>query len=426
MTDSVEIKPLNGLDAAVAAPPAKAYTLRAIFLSALAEGESVLLNPLYGDDQRYAMDSLSGFGASFAREEDRVVVEGAGELKAPEKVYIGNSGVSMRFLCSIAALAGRGGEKIVIDGDERMRQRPVGELLDSLRTLGARVNTALDNGCPPIEVAGNSLRGGRAVVDAEKSSQFVSSLLIALPLAPENSELAIKGAFNSRPYVGITIDCMKEFGVKARDEGDRFTVDANQSYKPRKYSIEGDYSSASFFFEAAAITGGRVRVSNLKRESLQGDKRFLGLMTKMGCKVSWQGGDVTLEGAGRLEPVEAGMADCPDIVMPLAVACAFANGESRITNAGTLKYKESDRLEAVRSELVRMGVEARVENGAELVIQGNPGGIHGAVIETYNDHRIAMSFAVAGLRVPGVLISNPGCVSKSFPDFFEKLEALRY
>ncbi|OIO25013.1 3-phosphoshikimate 1-carboxyvinyltransferase [Candidatus Micrarchaeota archaeon CG1_02_55_22] len=415
------------MDASVAAPPAKAYTLRALFLAALAPGRSVLTNPLYGDDQRYAMGALTGFGASFTQEADRVVVDGAGGgLLAPEKVFIGNSGVSMRFLCSVAALAGKGGEKIVVDGDERMRQRPAGELLDALEALGAGVSTARGDGCPPIEIIGKSLRGGKAVVDAEKSSQFVSSLLVALPLAPEDSVLSIKGAFNSRPYVGITLDCMKEFGVRAADEGNRFTVKGQQSYTAREYAIEGDYSSASFFFEAAAITGGRVRVSNLKEDSLQGDKRFLELMRGMGCKVDWSNGTVLVEGPDRLEPVDADMADCPDIVMPLAVACAFADGESRIANVGTLKYKESDRLEAVRSELARMGVNAQVIDGEELVVKGvNPENLHGAAIETYNDHRIAMSFAVAGLRVPGVRIRNPGCVSKSFPDFFERLEALR-
>ncbi len=424
--ESRAIKPLGrGVDAELKAPPSKAHTLRALFLAALAEGESVLENPLCGNDQLIAISALQKFGAVIEKRDAEAIVAGTGgDLKAPKKVFAGNSGVSLRFLCAVAALAGRGGEKIVLDGDERMRQRPAGGLLSGLGQLGAKARSLRNNGCPPVEVIGKSMAGGFASISAAESSQFASALLVSLPLAPRDSELKLVGEIRSRPYIGMTLECIKAFGGRVQESGENaFQIPAGQCYEGTRFKIEGDYSSAAFLFQAAAITGGRVKVRGLRRDSLQGDKRFLELLGKMGCKVRQLENKAEVTGVDGLMPISADLGDCPDIVMPLAVACAFADGKSVISNIGHLRLKESDRLAALESGLAAMGVKARAAGGS-LEITGDASKLKGALIESFGDHRIAMAFAVAGLRVPGIRISNPGCVSKSYPEFFTDLSRL--
>lgn len=421
-----EVLPLPGeLSATVTAPPSKAYTLRAIFISSLATGESTLSRPLLAEDQLVAIEAMRAFGADIRIREGEVVVNGAGEkLLAPATVFAANSGVTMRFLCSIAALAGTGGEKILLDGNARMRKRPVGDLLAALSQLGARARSVGGNSCPPVEVIGKSLQGGKASVDASKSSQFLSSLLVALPLAPEDSVVSVTGELSSRPYVDMTLDCMHAFGITVEGTGETFRVHGGQAYSGRTCTIEGDYSSSAFFFEAAAITGGSICVLGLRRESLQGDRKVLSFLQKMGCTVKQGEHDVLVHGPEHLLPFRADLHDYPDIVMPLAVACAFASGTSVLGNIGHLRLKESDRLASLEQGLKAIGAGARIE-GDSLVIEGKPGKLRGASIKTFDDHRIAMAFSIAGLHLPYMRIENPDCVKKSFPSFFEELEKMR-
>ena len=427
--DAIKITPVGKIDASIRAPPSKAYTLRAIFLSALASGKSILKNPLLADDQLAAIEAMKSFGATFEKRGDSLGVIGAGgHLIAPKIVNSKESGVSMRFLAAIAGIAGKGGEEIIIDGSERMKQRPIGDLVESMVGAGAKAECVNGNNCPPVRVIGKSLQGGKISVKADKSSQFVSALLIALPLAKQDSEISVQGEIKSAPYIGITAQCVRDFGgkIEALGDGMTYSINGGQSYESREIRIEGDFSSASFLFEAVAICGGRLVVENLNRDSLQGDKAFLDFIERMGCDVTWQEGSVTVESSGVLSPIDADLSDSPDIVMPLAVVCAFAMGKSILRGVKTLKFKESDRVQSTISELDRLGVDAGYDKRKDaLIVNGFPEKIHGNVqVETYNDHRISMSFAVAGLKLNGISINNPGCVKKSFPDFFDVIAEL--
>jgi 3-phosphoshikimate 1-carboxyvinyltransferase len=424
----IEIEPLSGtLDARITAPPSKAYSLRAIFIASLAEGDSILRNPLLADDQLVAIEALKQFGAAIERKGNDLAIVGTGGcLLAPGKVDAKDSGLTVRLLCSVAAVAGKGGEKIVLDGSGRLRQRPVGDLVEGLSQIGGKIKSMNGNGCPPVEVTGKSLVGGNASINAEKSSQFISSLLIALPLARRDSQISATGPLHSAPYIDITVDCMKSFGISVeKPKNGIWSVKSGQLYRGSDFQIEGDYSSAAFFFEAAAITGGKVRVGNLRRDSVQGDGKILELLSEMGCAIHRQKNTATVEGPEELVPVSADMGGFPDIVMPLAVACAFAKGDSKLSNLGTLRLKESDRVASLQDGLSRMGIQTALEDcGNSLSIFGNPRKVKGATVESFNDHRIAMAFAMAGLAITGMRIKNPDCVKKSFPDFFEKTAAI--
>jgi 3-phosphoshikimate 1-carboxyvinyltransferase len=324
----------------------------------------------------------------------------------------------MRFLTALSALKhGR----TLLDGNERMRERPIGDLLDGLSALGVRAYSIEKNGCPPVMVESQGLKGGKAHIKGEESSQFLSALLMIAPYAREDVHVEITGHLASKPYVDITLDVMSSFGVEAKSDGyHSFFVRAGQRYLPRTYRIEGDASNASYFFSAAAITKGRVRVENFCPNSVQGDAGFLPILEKMGCEVTR--GESWAEVRGKeLHGIRVDMNAMPDLVPSLAVTAAFARGETTIQNIGHLRLKESDRLMALAGELAKMGIHV-VEGVDWLKVEG--GGAHGAEIETHDDHRLAMSFAIAGLAVTGVKIKGEQCVDKSFPGFWEVLQKL--
>ena len=418
----IEITPIKDLDATVAAPPSKAHTLRALFIASLANGRSVLKNALNAEDQQLSAAALRELGAGINFDGRNFSVEGTGaRFSAPKKeLFLGNSGAGIRFLMSLASLVeGR----TVINGSERMKKRPAAELVTALQKLGVKVRQANAKECFPVEVIGKSLKGGYVSMDGSKSSQYFSSILLSAPYAENDIELEVRGTMKSRPYVDITMGCMDDFGVKVKnDKYNAFHVKAGQRYTPRSYEIEGDYSSASYFFAAAAITPGKVKVTNLKKNSLQGDRNFLEVLKKMGCKIKVGEDYVIVEGNEKTEGVSIDMADMPDLVPTLAVIAAFAKGKTTIKNVAHLRIKESNRIKAVVTELKKLGVKA-VEKKYGMVIEGRPK--RGAEIETYNDHRIAMAFSVLGLGQDGVKIKNPECVSKSFPDFFDRIEELQ-
>jgi 3-phosphoshikimate 1-carboxyvinyltransferase len=318
----------------------------------------------------------------------------------------------MRFLTALAAL---GEGEYLLTGTERLCQRPLGELLEALRQAGVQAVSERGDGCPPVRVTGG-LTGGRTQLSGSISSQYLSALLFIGPLAPKGLKIDITGELVSRPYVDLTLEVLGNFGISYYREGYRyFELPGGQSYLPREYEIEADASSASYFWAAAAVTGGRVTITNLSLESSQGDAAFPEVLGRMGCAVESTPAGLTVQG-GPLQGVTVDMATMPDLVPTLAVLAAFAAGDTVITGVAHLRHKESDRLAAVAAELGKLGIEAR-ETADGLVIRG--GAPKGAVIHTYNDHRIAMSFAVAGLKIPGVTIEDPECVAKSFPDFWQ-------
>jgi 3-phosphoshikimate 1-carboxyvinyltransferase len=416
---SVEIKTLDRLFAEVEAPPSKAHTLRAIVISALADGCSVIASPLIAEDQEDAIDSLRKLGVRIDVDKNINVYGVNGSLHPiSEEVDIGGSGLTARLLTVIGALANR---RFVINGNERMQTgRPIKDLIDAINCLGIYANSLRGNGCVPIEVK-PGFEGGQTTLNGGISSQYFTAIMIAAPYAKKQVTIITQGDLVSKPYIDITIQMMEYFGVQVDKDGyKRFTIPSGQQYHARNYTVEGDYSSAAFFFEAAAITQGRVRVNNLNPSSVQGDKYFVSLLRQMGCEVNV--GSDWVEVVGKpLKGIRADMRDYPDIVTPLAVTAAFANGISEFYNIGHLLYKESNRLTAPVVELRKMGIDALCTEDSLVVNGGKP---HGAEIDTHSDHRMVMGFAPAGLKIPGITIRNPENVGKSFPDFFERFNQL--
>lgn len=411
----LEIRPVKELDAVFSAPPSKAHTLRALFISSLAEGKSVLKGALNADDQKVAAAALSQFGAEIEFDGDDFTVKGVGgRPTAPKKaVHTGNSGVTTRFIMPYAGLA-KGVS--LIDGDARMRERPVKEIADALGQLG--VECKLESGKLPARVHGGNFLGGGTSVSGSESSQFLSGLLVSAPYSKNGVHVKVNGELKSKPYVDITMECMKYFGVAAVNRSYKeFFVQGGKEYKARTYQIEGDYSSASYFFAAAAITGGKAKVENLNPHSKQADKALVDILKKMGCKVKC-GDDFIEIGGGELRSVNVDMGDCPDVVPTLAVVAAFADGSTEIKNIGHLAAKESNRIESVAKNLSACGIKVKTSGDSLKIIGGRP---RGAAIDTFSDHRIAMAFSVMGLAVAGIKIMEPEAVSKSFPDFYVEL-----
>jgi 3-phosphoshikimate 1-carboxyvinyltransferase len=413
----MEIKPVNQLNATVEVPGSKSYTQRALVIACLAEGRSNLSNALISEDTRYIVEALRFLGAEIIISGSDIAVTGTGgKIHNPGRVILlGNNGTALRFLATLAAL-GKG--EYILDGKSGLRKRPLDPLLSALKILG--VESQSWDGYPPVKIDAKGLTGGRVAFEDVESSQYVSSLLIGAPYAAGNIEIALTGRPVSVPYIDMTIDVMERFGADViTRERTAFKVRSGRHYKGRRYIIEGDASSASYFFLAAALCRGRVKVVNINPASLQGDINILGIMEMLGCSVVR--GDAWVEVTGgplREGDVVFDMGNMPDMVPTLAVLAAFRQGQSIITNVSHLRIKESDRIAALVNELKRIGIAAKETADGLIVAGGKP---HGACIETYNDHRIAMSFAIAGLAIPGIRIGDRDCVGKSFPGFWDEL-----
>ena len=452
--ERLEIETRGPLDGHVRVPGSKSITNRALLLAALAEGESQLTGGLESDDTIVMRLALDAMGIEIHKENDEsashtydasdVAGGGTGErtgdsvwrihgrggrFEVPElPLDCGNSGTTARFLT--AALTVHAGDRgpITLDGNARMRQRPIADLVAALHALGAELQCVGEGDCPPVRIAGGGLPGGATLIDGSRSSQYVSAVLQVAPYAERDVELTFKdGIIVSRPYIDLTLQVMRDFGAQAEWRGkapdERLFVKAGQTYQPRAYHIEPDASSAAYPFCAAAIAGGHVTVSGIPEDSIQADFKILDLLERMGCRVDRKNDRVTV--VGSTKPLrslgEIDMNDFPDAVLAYAVVALFADGPTTIRNVANLRIKETDRLDALSKEFHKLG--ARAETGPDwLRIQ--PGPLRGAAIETYDDHRIAMSFALAGLRVPGVVILDPGCVSKTWPDYFDVFDAL--
>jgi len=418
----IAITPVANLDAVVSVPGSKSLTQRALIAAALAQGTSRLHGPLASEDTHYTMTALRAMGvACDDANPDCWLVEGKGGLIAEPKqdIYLGNNGTATRFLTSVAAL-GQG--RFRITGSERMTQRPILPLMQALQGWLVDIASDAGNGCPPLTIQAKGLAGGKTLLPEGKSSQYLSSLLLVAPYAASPAELQVQGEILSKPYVTMTLAVMADFGIRveAAPELNYFRIPQGQ-YQGRSYQVEGDASGASYFWGAAAVTGGRVTVANVPVPSLQGDAKLLPYLARMGCRIEQTAGGITVIGAEQLEGIEVDMGDMPDVAPTLAVVAAFAEGTTIINNIAHLRIKECDRVSAVVTELRKMGAEVEEEQD-RMIIHGQAGGknLHGARIDTYNDHRMAMCFAVAGLRIPGIEITGEDCVAKSFPDFWER------
>jgi 3-phosphoshikimate 1-carboxyvinyltransferase len=423
LPDRLAIAPRGAIDAVVRPPGSKSITNRALPVAALAAGESELRGALWSDDTRAMVECLAALGCPVELGEDAWRVMGRrGRLqRSPAALRAGNSGTTARFLTAAATLADG---PVIVDGDARMRERPIEDLVDALRQLGAKLDVLGKDGCPPVRVHGGGLPGGLARVDASRSSQYVSALLLAAPYARRDVELDfVDGVLVSAPYVELTLQVMRAFGAEAdwRPEGG-LRVRAGRHYRGRRYEIEPDASAAVYAFCAAAVSGGHVRVEGIPADSIQADLALLPILEEMGCIVQRGPGTVEVRGPlGRLRGVDVDMNALPDAALALAVVAIFAGGRTTIRNVANLRIKESDRLHALETELRKLGARARAGSDS-IAIEAGP--LRGAEIETYGDHRIAMAFALAGLRVPGVVIRNPACVSKTWPEYFSVLERM--
>jgi len=407
------------LDATLRVPSSKSVTHRALVAAALAEGTSTIVEPLLADDTLRTRIGLERLGVGIETTPDAWRVHGRPrDLAGGAALYLGDSGTSMRFLVAVATL---GRTASTLDGSARLRERPIHDLVQALRSLGASVED--ERGGLPVRVGGVSPRGGAVRVRADRSSQFASALLLVGPLLPDGLRLALDPPAVSLPYVELTVEVMGAFGVAVERRAElEFGIDPSP-YRAREYRVEGDHSSASYFLAAAAIVGGRVRIRGLALDSRQPDSRLGSLLAEAGCEVTSGADWVEVRGGAELRPFDLDMGAAPDLVPTVAVLAMFARGSSRLRNIAHLRDKESDRLAMIAGNLSRLGCEASViDTGLE--IHGAPDRLHGATVVTASDHRMAMAFGVAGLAVDGVLIDDPVCVSKSNPAFWDQLESL--
>lgn len=420
----IEIEPIqNPVDAIVTVPGSKSYTNRALLIASLAKGHSRLTGALFSDDTRYMYEALRQLGVAIAANEERCsfeVIGNGGKISVNHaNLYVGNSGTTTRSLVSYVGL-GKG--EFIIDGDEPMRRsRPISDLLGSLRQIGVDARSQYDNDYLPVVICANGLQGGRARLNASKSSQFLTSLMLVAPYAVNGLEIDIVDKLK-RPYIDITMSIMNAFGVQVINKNYRyFHIPAGQQYEPREYAIEPDASSASYFFAAAALTGGRVRVKDLTSDSTQGDIRFVDVLERMGCHVNRQSSGIEVMGPAQLKGIDVDMNAISDTALTLAAIAPFAEDRVTIRNIEQTRWQETDRIHAMVTELRKLGVDVvEHRDGVEIY----PSKIKPAKIDTYDDHRVAMSFSLIGLKVPGIRIKNPECVSKTFPSFLDVLANL--
>jgi len=404
----------------ISVPGSKSYTHRTLIAAALSTGTCTLENCLVSEDTRFTQAALNQLGADFQTDPTGLIVHGRDGSWRPstEPLFLGNSGTSMRLLAAIVVL-GEGVYRLM--GTTRMHERPIQDLLDALNELDVRAFSIHRDGCPPIEIHAGQLSGGSISINCGTSSQYLSGLLLMAPVLERGLDIHVTDGPVSRPYIDMTLDVMARFGIRyERDGYQSFRVSGNQHYQSGDYVVEPDASQASYFWAAAAVSGITVKVTGFPEDSIQGDLRIVELLEAMGCRVDRRDMGISVTG-GPLQGVDVDMGDMPDMVPTLAVVAAFAKGATRIRNVAHLKVKESDRLGAVTTELGKLGIEARQTDDDLIVHGGSP---KGAVIHTYDDHRIAMSFSVAGLKTPGVHIENESCVAKSFPKYWDVFRQL--
>jgi 3-phosphoshikimate 1-carboxyvinyltransferase len=405
-------------------PGSKSITNRALPLAALCEGTTILRGVLHSDDTRHMRNALAMMGIEIS-DLDETTLEvkgGRSRLREPAgEIFIGNSGTTVRFLTAFAALVPG---KVTLVGDEHMEKRPIQDLIDGLSQLGVKVDC--ESGCPPLTIHGGKLSGGTVKMPGDKSSQYFSAILMAAQCAEGDITLQVEGNLVSRPYIDITLNMMRDFGADvpkdaAQGGASEFKVPAKGAYTARQYVIEPDASSASYAFACAAATGLSVEVPGLSEGALQGDYGFAALLKEVGAEVSQNGESTTVTGTGTLRGVDVDMHHISDTVMTLAAISPLLKGSTKITNVENIRIKETDRLEATVNELRRLG--QKVESGHDW-LSIEPAPITPAVVRSYSDHRMAMSFAILGLCRAGIQIEDPRCVAKTYPTFWDDLRKL--
>jgi 3-phosphoshikimate 1-carboxyvinyltransferase len=416
----IEIKNGKIKNANITVPGSKSYTHRLLIAAALSDGICFIENMLKSEDTLLTLKALNQMGIQTEDSENLLKIMGsAGSLKpCSHPIYLGNSGTSMRLLTGVAAL-GKG--TYTLTGTKRMGERPIGDLLEGLSQIAVKTKSVYGNGCPPVEITGGNLSGGKVNLKCHISSQYLSSLLLIAPCLKKGLEINITRGPVSKPYIDMTIDIMNRLGVELVRQGyTYYKIPGNQNYQSGKYTVEPDCSQAGYFWAAAAITGASIKVNGVTKNSRQGDIGFADVLEKMGCTVIYENDGITVTG-GELFGIEVDMSNMPDIVPTLSIVAAFAKGKTIIRNVAHLKEKESDRIGSVAKELNKMGIDAKAGESGLVITGGTP---RGAKIETYDDHRMAMSFSIAGLVVPKVYIKNENCVVKSFPNYWEVFKEL--
>ncbi|MBS0904505.1 3-phosphoshikimate 1-carboxyvinyltransferase [Pantoea dispersa] len=426
MQDSLTLQPIARVDGTVNLPGSKSVSNRALLLAALANGTTRLTNLLDSDDVKHMLNALQALGVSYTLSADRTVCEvvgNGGPLRAeqPLELFLGNAGTAMRPLAAALCL---GEQSVVLTGEPRMKERPIGHLVDALRQGGARIDYLEQTDYPPLRLNGG-FTGGEVSVDGSVSSQFLTALLMTAPLAQNDTTITIKGELVSKPYIDITLHLMRCFGVDVDNQHyQRFVVKGQQQYQsPGDYLVEGDASSASYFLAAAAIRGGTVRVTGIGRNSVQGDIHFADVLEKMGAVIEW-GDDYIACTRGALNAIDMDMNHIPDAAMTIATTALFAEGTTLMRNIYNWRVKETDRLAAMATELRKVGAE--VEEGHDFIRVTPPAQLQHADIGTYNDHRMAMCFSLVALSDTPVTILDPGCTAKTFPDYFQQLAKISH
>lgn len=421
--ETVELIPLSkSVKKTLELPGSKSHTNRALIMASLCGGKSVIKNISKSNDSLIVLQVLRRLGIKINEKKSNVIIHGNAGIfpRIHETFNIGDAGTAMRFLTSLCTLVP--GE-IILDGSERMRQRTIADLVEALIKLGAQIEYLQKNGFPPLKINGGTIQGGSVSIKGNVSSQFISSLLMIGPLLKNGLVLNVIGDQVSKSYIDMTIDGLKQFGIKVENTYFKiYRVEKNQKYIPATISIEGDASGASYFFGIAAVTGSTIKVKNINPNSSQGDAKFPDILNKMGCRVikNIKEQSIQIKGPKQLRGITVNMESMPDTAQTLSVIASFAKGKTHITGLSTLPIKETNRLMALHMELSKMGILTAYDNSS-ITIQG--GLSKDAVIETYNDHRMAMSFAIAGARIPGIQIKNPDVVQKSFPDFWDKIKS---
>ncbi|NVD06277.1 3-phosphoshikimate 1-carboxyvinyltransferase [Vibrio sp. JPW-9-11-11] len=423
--ESLTLQPINKVNGEVNLPGSKSVSNRALLLAALAKGTTRLTNLLDSDDIRHMLNALTQLGVQYTLSADKTVceVEGLGHAFRSQQgleLFLGNAGTAMRPLAAALCL-GQG--EYVLTGEPRMKERPIGHLVDALRQAGAKIEYLENEHYPPLKIFGTGLKGGTVEIDGSISSQFLTAFLMSAPLAQGDVTIKIVGELVSKPYIDITLHIMQQFGVEVDNRDyQEFVIRQGQSYvAPGDFLVEGDASSASYFLAAGAIKGGEIKVTGIGRNSIQGDIQFADALEKMGAQIEW-GDDYVISRAGELKAVDMDFNHIPDAAMTIATTALFAEGTTAIRNVYNWRVKETDRLAAMAAELRKVG--AGVEEGDDYIIITPPEQLLHAAIDTYDDHRMAMCFSLVALSDTPVTINDPKCTSKTFPDYFDKLEGL--
>ena len=423
--NTLTLKPISYIDGEINLPGSKSLSNRALLLAALAEGTTTITNLLESDDTRHMLNALKQLGIQYTLSDDKTECTligngGAISCDEPQELFLGNAGTAMRPLCATLCL---GNGSYTLTGEPRMKERPIGHLVDALRQTGANICYQENDGYPPISIEANGLKGGNVEIDGAISSQFLTALLMASPMAENDMTITIIGELVSKPYIDITLDIMKSFGVEVvNNEYKTFTIKGNQTYKAvETYMVEGDASSASYFLAAAAIKGGTVKVTGIGRNSIQGDVEFVDVLELMGARVEWAETYISVT-RDALRAIDMDFNHIPDAAMTVATMALFVKGTTTLRNIYNWRVKETDRLYAMATELRKVGAE--VEEGEDYLKITAPEVLKHAAIDTYDDHRMAMCFSLLALDKASVTINEPECTAKTFPTYFEVLESI--